>query len=106
MKKIFKFIKIAVIVLLGLVILAGGALYFFFPSQKIKTAAQNYIKENYNREIDFENVSMTLVGIRITKFRISEKSTFEDGTFVEASEAVLKDETLLFSVAVLILSSL
>lgn len=90
MKKIFKFIKVAVIVLLGLVILAGGALYFFFPSQKVKTAAQNYIKENYNREMDFEDVSMALVGIRITKFRISEKSTFENGIFAEASEAVLK----------------
>ena len=55
MKKIIKFIKAAVYLLLGLILIGGGALYFFFPSQKIKTAAKDFVKTNYNREMDFEN---------------------------------------------------
>ncbi len=95
MRKLIKIIKVIFFLSLGLIILGGGALYFFFPSQKIKTAAENYIKENYNREMYFENVSMALIGVNIDKFKISEVGTFEkNGTFVEAAEATLKVEIL------------
>ena len=94
MKKIIKFIKAAVYLLLGLILIGGGALYFFFPSQKIKTAAKDFVKTNYNREMDFENASLALIGLKITKFKISEEGTFENGTFAEAAEATLKIDIL------------
>ncbi len=94
MKKLIKFIKISIIALLGLIIIGGGALYFFFPSNKIKIAAKNFIKENYNREMDFEDASFALIGMKVTEFRISEEGTFENGTFAAAAEATLKVDVL------------
>ena len=94
MKKLFKFIKICLIVLLGIIIIGGGALYFFFPSNKVKTAAKNFIKENYNREMDFQDVSLAFIGIKINNFKISEEGTLNSGIFAEAAEATLKVEFL------------
>lgn len=94
MKRLIKIIKIFVIATLTLMIVGGGALYFFFPSQKIKAAAKNFIKENYNREMDFQDVSLAFIGIKINDFKISEEGTFNNGTFAEATEATLKVEFL------------
>ena len=94
MKKLIKIIKVAVFVLLGLIVIGGGALYFFFPSEKIENAAKKYIKQNYNREMDFEEASLALIGLKITKFKISEEGTFENGTFAEAAEATIKVDIL------------
>ena len=93
-KKLIKIIKIAVYALLGLIIIAGTALYFFFPSDKIEAAAKDYIKTNYNREMDFDKASFALIGMRITDFKISEVGTFENGIFAEAAEAVIKVDVL------------
>lgn len=94
MKKLIKIIKVAVFALLGLIIIGGGALYFFFPSDKIESAAKDFIRENYNREMDFDKASFTLIGMRINKFKISEEGTFENGTFAEVEEAVIKIDVL------------
>ncbi len=94
MKKLIKIIKVFVIVLLGVIIVSGGALYFFFPTDKVKSAAKNFIKENYNREMDFQDVSLAFIGIKINDFKISEEGTFNNGTFAEATEATLKVEFL------------
>ncbi|MBO4707234.1 MAG: AsmA family protein [Elusimicrobiaceae bacterium] len=94
MKKLIKFLKISAIALLGLIVIGGGALYFFFPSDKIKNAAKNFIKQNYNREMDFEDASFALIGMKITKFRISEEDSFENGIFAEAEGATLKVDVL------------
>lgn len=94
MKKLIKFVKVIIIALLGLIILGVGALYFFFPYNKVKTVAKNFVRETYNRDVDFKGASLALIGIKINDFRISEEGTFENGIFVEASEAVLKAEIL------------
>lgn len=94
MRKLIKTLKVAVYVFLGLIIVGGVALYFFFPSEKIEAEAKKFIKQNYNRDMDFEKASFTLIGLKITKFKISEVSTFENGTFAEAAEATLKLDVL------------
>ena len=94
MKKLIKIIKIFVYIFLGLIIIGGGTLYFFFPTNEIKTAAKKYVKENYNREIDFEDASLVLLGINVNKFRISEEGTFKNGTFAQAGKLVVKLEIL------------
>lgn len=94
MKKLIKIFKVVVCVLLGLVIIGGGALYFFFPSEKIENAAKDFIKQNYNRDMDFDKASFALIGLKITKFKISEVGTFENGTFAEVAEATLKVDVL------------
>ncbi len=93
-KKLIKIVKITAIILLTLIIMGGGALYFFFPSDKIENAAKNFIKQNYNRDMDFEKASFALIGLKITKFKISEEGTFENGTFAEAKEVTLKIDIL------------
>ena len=94
MKKLIKIFKVAACIFLGLIILAGGALYFFFPSDKIENAAKDFIRRNYNRDMDFDKASFALIGLKITKFKISEVGTFENGTFAEASEATLKVDVM------------
>ncbi|MCR5504690.1 MAG: AsmA family protein [Elusimicrobiaceae bacterium] len=94
MEKIRKIIKIAVIVFLVLLVGGISAVYIAFLPSKIKVAAQNYVRENYKREVDFDKISFTLFGIKVNNFKISEESTFENGKFVEAEQIVLKFELL------------
>ncbi len=94
MKKLFKIIKIFIIISLAILIVGGVGLYFFFPTNKVKTAAKNFVKANYNREMDFQNISLAFIGIKINDFKISEEGTFDNGTFAEAAEATLKVEFL------------
>ncbi len=90
MKKLVKFFKITLIIFLIFTVLAAGALYLIFPPKKIKAMAQDYIRNNYSREIEFDNISFTLIGVKLHNFKISEFGTFDDGTFTEAKSAVLK----------------
>lgn len=90
MKKIFKFLFISFIILV--VLLAGVllTLKIMFPMEKIKAQLQEQVKNKLNREIDFKDVSLSLKGLRIADFALSEKSTFKDGTFISAEYAQAK----------------
>lgn len=94
MKKLIKIARITIITILGLIIIGGGVLYFFFPSNKIKTATKNFVREKYNRDVDFSEVSFALLGLKIADFKISEEGTFENGTFAQADQAVIKIDIL------------
>ena len=94
MKKIWKITKIIILVSLILLVGAIGVVYMMFPPSKIKSMTQNYVRENYKREVDFDKVSLAFVGVKIDNFKISEESTFENGNFVEAQQVVLKAEIL------------
>ncbi len=92
MKKLFKFLLIAAA---AAVILAVGAvitLKKMYPPEKLKLMAQNYVRENFHREVDFSSLSLNLVGVTVKDFKLSERSTFSDGTFVSAKKAVIKLE--------------
>ncbi len=87
MKKIFKFLLwmfiIAVVLLAGTLI----TLRIMFPMEKIKVQIQQQVKNKFNREIDFKDVSLSLKGLSIKDFALSEKNTFKDGTFISAGYA-------------------
>lgn len=90
MKKLFKLcFKIAVV----LVILAAGALItlrVMFPPEKLKAMALEYAKNNLQREISFDGISLNLVGVTLDNFAVSENTTFKNGTFAKADKLVVK----------------
>lgn len=90
-----KFIKILAALAAVFVILIAGALItlkIMFPFAKLKTMAQEYVAQNYNREIDFKDVSFNLIGVTIENFKFSEEGGFKEGNFVSAETAVVKVE--------------
>ena len=94
MKKLFKVLKIAVIVFVILTIVGVGVLYVVFPPNKIKNMAQDFVRKNYSREIDYDGFSFTLVGVKVKNFKISEVGTFDNGTFLQADNLTVKAELL------------
>lgn len=90
MKKLFKLcFKIAVV----LVILAAGALItlrVMFPPEKLKAMALEYAKNNLQREISFDGISLNLVGVTLDNFAVSENTTFKNGTFAKADKLAVK----------------
>lgn len=94
MKKFIKILKIAVIAGVVLFILGIGSLYLFFPPSEIKKMAQNYVRNNYSRELDYDGFRFTFIGVSIKNLRVSEVGHFEDGTFLQADNLVLKAELL------------
>lgn len=94
MKKLFKIFKIVFIALICLLVLGIGILYILFPPSKIKTMAQNFVRTNYSREIDYDGLSFNLIGVKLHNFKISEVGTFNNGTFAQADNLILKAELL------------
>ena len=92
MKKVFKFLLIAAAVLVVLSVGTVITLKKMYPPEKLKLMAQNYVRENFHREVDFSSLSLNIVGVTVKDFKLSERSTFSDGTFVSAKKAVIKLE--------------
>lgn len=92
MKKLFKILLILIVAAVLLLIGAVITLKQMYPPQKLKLMAQNYVRENFHREVDFSSLSLNLVGVTVKDFKLSERSTFSDGTFVSAKKAVIKLE--------------
>lgn len=92
MKKLLKILF--ALTCLTVVLLIGGfiTLKLMFPPEKIRTLAQNYVKENFQREIVFNDAKITWIGLKLTDFALSENTTFDNGTFIKADhlEANLK----------------
>ncbi len=90
MKKLLKLcVKIAIV----LAVLGAGALLalrLMFPPEKLKAMAVAYAKDNLQREISFDGVSLNLVGVTLDNFALSENTTFQNGTFVKADKLVVK----------------
>ena len=90
-----KLIKILAALAAVFVVLVAGALItlkIMFPFSKLKTMAQEYVAQNYNREIDFKDVSFNLIGVTVEDFKFSEEGGFKEGDFVSAETAVVKVE--------------
>lgn len=90
MKKLFKFFMILFVLFVLFIIGGLITLRIMFPAAKIKSMAQEYVKTNFNREIDYKDYSFNLVGVTINKFAVSEVSSFKEGTFVSAKKLVVK----------------
>lgn len=94
MKKLIKIL--AVLIVIAVVLLGGAAvaLKLMFPLAKLKSMAQEYVAQNYNRDIDFSAVSLNLIGVTIESFKLSEEGGFEAGNFISADSAVVKVELM------------
>ncbi|MBQ4493222.1 MAG: AsmA family protein [Elusimicrobiaceae bacterium] len=87
MKKIFKILSIIFVSLVVLFALALFALKLMFPIEKVKAQVQEQVKNKLDREVRFKDFSLSFRGVNITDFALSEKTTFKDGTFIEAKQA-------------------
>ena len=88
-----KFLKLCFKIALVLVILGVAALValrLMFPPEKLKSMALEYAKNNLQREISFDAISLNLVGVTLDNFAISENTTFQNGTFAKADKLVVK----------------
>lgn len=88
-----KLLKLCFKIALVLVILGVGALValrMMFPPEKLKAMALEYAKNNLQREISFDGISLNLVGVTLDNFAISENTTFKNGTFAKADKLVVK----------------
>ena len=90
MKKLLKIAAVLSAILVVLLLAAYITLKIMFPAEKLKTMAQTYVKNTFNRELTFSSVSFNLVGITVHDVALSEAQTFEQGTFVQAENAVIK----------------
>ncbi|MBR4508626.1 MAG: AsmA family protein [Elusimicrobiaceae bacterium] len=86
MKKIFKFLFISCAILAVLAVAGIIALRLLFPMEKVKEQLQLQVKNKLNREVDFKDLSLSLKGLNITDFALSEKTSFKDGIFVSAKQ--------------------
>lgn len=89
-----KKIKIFLISLAGLVVVlsiaAVIAIKVFLPEDKVKTLITDYARTNLNREVTFDKLSIKFIGIDLKNFKMSEKSTLADGTFIKADDFIVK----------------
>ena len=92
MKKLIKWLFILAAVFVF--ILAAGlvTLKIMYPFSKLKAMGQDYVAQNYNRQMDLEDISFNFIGVTIDNFKLSEEGGFENGTFASAKQAVLKVE--------------
>ncbi|MCL2888440.1 MAG: AsmA family protein [Elusimicrobia bacterium] len=90
MKKLIKIAAVLAIIFIVVVVGAAIAVRQMFPPEKIRTMVHDYVKTNYNREIKFDDVSFRIIGVDLSNFAISEKGTFDNGTFAKADNIVVK----------------
>ena len=90
MKK-FKIILVSFVVFCLLLAVAGYvALKKYFPEDKIRSYVVEFVKNNYNRQVSLDKISFTAIGITLHNFAVSEKTTFNDGTFIKANHLTVK----------------
>lgn len=90
MKKLLKILLVLAGIFIVLVVAALVTLKVMFPPEKVKLMAQNYVKDNFHREITFDGISFNVIGVTINNFALSESTTFKNGTFIKADKLVVK----------------
>jgi AsmA protein len=90
-KKIF-----LILILILLFIFVGGiiALRIVFPPEKVKAILIARMSEALHREVEIGAISVGLGGLKVKGFKISEKPSFDKGTFVEAGQFLIKPKLL------------
>lgn len=89
--KIKKILFWAVTIILLLLVAGTVLIRILFPPEKIKTILTGQLTEFLNREVRMEKISIGLFkGITVEGLKISQLSTFQEGTFISAKEFVVK----------------
>lgn len=92
-----KFKKILLIlILISLFVFVGGtiALRIAFPPAKVKAMLIAKMSEALHRQVEIESISIGLGGLRVKGFKISQKPSFDKGTFVEAGQFLIRPKLL------------
>ena len=92
-----KFKKILLILfLISLFVFVGGtiALRIAFPPAKVKAVLITRMSEVLHRQVEIESISVGLRGLRVKGFRISQKPSFDKGTFVQAGQFLVRPKFL------------
>ncbi len=77
--KILKILLLSVAVLIVVTAVAAAvAIKVFLPEDKIKSYIVDYAKTNFNREVSFDKLSFTFIGIDLKNFSMSETKTAND----------------------------
>ena len=89
-----KTLKILLISLVSLIVIASAAVVIaiqvFLPEDKKKSYIVDYAKTNLNREVTFDKLSFKFIGIDLKNFKMSEHSTFNEGTFIKSDDFIIK----------------
>ena len=89
-----KKLKIVLISLLSLIVVFALAVIIaikvFLPEDKIKSYIVDYAKNNLNREVSFDSLSFKFIGIDLKNFKMSERATFNEGTFIKSDDFIIK----------------
>lgn len=85
-KKLFKILIYLMLLAVLLLAIGGFVLYKMYPPAKLKVMAQQYVADNFQRELTFDEISFTWIGFTLTNVALSENSTFQNGTFVKADK--------------------
>ncbi|MCR4662766.1 MAG: AsmA family protein [Endomicrobiaceae bacterium] len=89
-----KKLKILLVSLAGLIVVlsvaAVIAIKVFLPEDKIKNYIVDYGKNNLNREVSFDSLSFKFIGIDLKNFKMSERATFNEGTFIKSNDFIVK----------------
>ncbi|MCJ7646731.1 AsmA family protein [bacterium] len=94
MKKFKKIILIFVLLLLFIFVGGTVALRIAFPPAKVKALLIAKMSEVLHREVQIESISIGLRGLKVKSFKVSEKPSFDKGTFVQARQFMIKPNLL------------
>ncbi|MDH5174177.1 MAG: AsmA family protein, partial [Elusimicrobiota bacterium] len=94
MKKLKKILLILFIIFLFVFVGGTIALRIAFPPAKVKAMLIARMSEVLRRQVEMESISVGLRGLRVKDFKISEKPSFDKGTFVEAGQFQIRPKLL------------
>ncbi len=85
-QKILKFALCAALLVAVLAVAAFFTLKKMYPPEKLKQMTQTWVAQHWNREVRFSEVSFAWIGFTLKDVALSENSSFDQGTFVEAKK--------------------
>ncbi len=89
MKKLKIILVLFVVLVTLLCVGVYTALKVFVNEDKIRNYIVEYAKTNLNREVSFDSLSFHFFGFDLNNFKMSEKSTFNDGIFVKSDKLAI-----------------
>ena len=94
MKKFKKILLILFLILLFVFVGGTIALRIAFPPAKVKAMLIARMSEVLHRQVEIESISVGLRGLRVKGFKVSEKPSFDKGTFVAAGQFLVRPKLL------------
>jgi hypothetical protein len=95
MKKFFSAVLKIVLIIVVVLVLATILLAIFFPQEKLRVIAQEQLTKKLSREVTIGKIGINIFqGIVIRDVKVSERHTFQQGTFVSCKAFIVKYDLL------------